>query len=93
MRLSTILFKYRRLRSFEQYTTAVFSLSSIHRATVPVYLLAADGVMLTLAGVTGIALDGVDNTVLALFYNTDVIAATVALPIKEDQVARLRQIL
>ena len=48
--------------------------------------------MLTLAGVTGIALDGVDHAVLALFYNADVIAATVALPIKEDQVARLRQI-
>ena len=49
--------------------------------------------MLTLAGITGIALDGVDHAVLALFYNADVIAATVAFPIKEDQVARLRQII
>ena len=66
---------------------------SIHRTAVPVYLPAADGVMLTLAGVTGIALDGVDHAVLAFFYNADVIAATVALPIEENQVAGLRQII
>ena len=48
--------------------------------------------MLTLAGVTGIALDGVDHAALALFYNANVIAASVALPIEEDQVAGLRQI-
>ena len=49
--------------------------------------------MLTLAGVTGISLDGVDHAVLAFFYNADVVAASVALPIEEDQVARLRQII
>ena len=65
---------------------------SVHRATVAENVLAADGVMLPLAGVTGIALDGVDHAVLAFFHDADVIAATVALPIKEDQVARLRQI-
>ena len=48
--------------------------------------------MLTLAGVTGIALDGVDHAVLALFYNADMVAASVALPIEEDQVAGLRKI-
>ena len=66
--------------------------SSIHRTAVPVYLPAADGVMLTLAGITGIALDGVDHAVLAFFHDADVIAASVAFPIKEDHVARLRQI-
>ena len=65
---------------------------SIHRAAVAEYLLAADDIMLTLAGITGIALDGVDNTVLAFFYDADVIATTVALPIEEDQVAGLRKI-
>ena len=49
--------------------------------------------MLTLAGVSGIALDGVDHAVLTLFYDADVIAASVALPIEENQVARLRQII
>ena len=48
--------------------------------------------MLTLAGVTGIALDGVDHAVLALFDDTNVIAATVALPIKENQITGLRKI-
>ena len=68
-------------------------LSSIHRAAVAENLSAADGVMLTLAGVTGIALYGVNHAVLAFFNNADVITATVALPIEEDQVARLRQII
>ena len=49
--------------------------------------------MLTLAGITGIALYGVDHAVLAFFNDADVIAASVALPIKEDQVARLRKII
>ena len=67
--------------------------SSIHRTAVPVYLPAADGVMLTLAGVTGIAFDGVDHAVLAFFHDADMIAASVAFPIEEDQVARLRKII
>ena len=49
--------------------------------------------MLTLACVTGIALDGVDHAVLAFFNDTDMVAATVALPIKENQIAGLRQII
>ena len=48
--------------------------------------------MLTFAGITGIALDGVDHAVLAFFHDADVIAASVTLPIEENQVARLRQI-
>ena len=92
MRLSTIFCKYRQLHSFEQYTTAVFFTSSIHRAAVAENLLAAYGVMLTLAGITGITLDGVDHAVLAFFYDADVVAASVAFPIEENQIARLRQI-
>ena len=78
--------------SSTDFTQLPFFTFSIHRATVAENLLAADSVMLTLAGITGVALDGVDHAVLALFYNADVIAVSVAIPIKEDQVARLRQI-
>ena len=80
-------------RTYKVSCRPLFFISSIHRAAVAENLLAANGVMLTLAGITGISLDGVDYTVLAFFHDADVIAATVALPIEEDQIARLRQII
>ena len=66
--------------------------SSIHGAAIAKNLLASDSVMLTLAGVTGIALDGVDHAVLAFFHDADMIAASVAFPIEENQVAGLRNV-
>ena len=80
-------------RTYKVSCSPLFFIFSIHRAAVAENLLAANGVMLTLAGITGIALYGVDHAVLAFFNDADVIAASVALPIKEDQVARLRQII
>ena len=48
--------------------------------------------MLTFAGISGIAFDGVEHAVLAFFHNAHMIAASVTLPIEEDQVAGLRKI-
>ena len=48
--------------------------------------------MLTLAGVTGIAFDGVNHAVLAFFNYADMVAASVALPIEENQITSLRNV-
>jgi hypothetical protein len=49
--------------------------------------------MLSLAGITGIALNGIDNAVLAFLDNADVVGATVIFPIEENNVACLRNII
>ena len=87
-----MIFKREDLQGILQPSLFFFT-SSIHRATVAENLPAAHGVMLTFAGISGIAFDGVDHTVLAFFDNANVVAATIALPIEENQVARLRQII
>ena len=79
-------------RTYKVSCSPLFFIFSIHRAAVAENFLAADGVMLTLAGITGISLDGVDHAVLAFFHDADMIAASVTLPIEEDQIAGLRKI-
>ena len=40
------------------------------------------------AGIAGIALHSVDNTVFALLHNAHMVRRTIAVPVKKDEVAR-----
>ena len=50
----------------------------------------ANGILALSARVTGVALDGVNNTSFHFLHDTDMIGNTVAFPVEEDQIAALR---
>ena len=63
------------------------SLTLIHGQSEAVHRSRAEVIAVFNATIPGIALHGVDQSVLHLFHDTDVIGQAVALPIKKDNVA------
>ena len=67
--------------------------SRILRHAIPIYLIPSHRICLSPAQVTAVAFNCVDVPAVAAFYNTYVIPAAVAVPVKEDDVSGPRLVL
>ena len=61
--------------------------SRILRHAIPIYLIPANRIGLSAAKVTAIPLNGVNVSAIAAFYNSNMISAAVAVPVKEYNVS------
>ena len=68
-------------------TVRHISLVSIHGQSEAVHRSGAEGVAVFDAAIPGIALHGVDQSILYLLYNSNMIGQAVALPIEKDDIA------
>ena len=60
---------------------------SIIRQSVSKNIVAANTVLLLSASIAGVALHGIDNTVLTFLHNAHMVAIAVYLPIEENEIA------
>lgn len=65
----------------------------IRRDTVSVDTAAADCVLSLSASITGITLNGINNSVLAFLHNACVVGFSIALPVKENDCSGCRLVI